>query len=129
MIGEFLFVHSVYTVVVIHRSHAKWSTKHSTNTLRSMLLLHHLFDYVMDIASTLISESTTRTTFEKYVVCTVIYLMYILILAPTLPSAYCSIIISLKFASHLCIHLFLDTPQFLFSLRDTSSVSSDLCQN
>ena len=72
MVGELLLVHSVNTVVVIHWAHAKWSTKHSTNTLRSMLLLHHLFDYVMDIASTLISESTTRTTFEKYVVCAVI---------------------------------------------------------
>ena len=72
MVGEFLFVHSVYTVVVIHRAHAKWSTKHSTNTLRSMLLLHYLFDYVMYIASTLISDSITRTTLEKYVVSTVI---------------------------------------------------------
>ena len=55
--------------------------------------------------------------------------MYILILASSLRSTYCSIIISLKIASHLCIHLFLETPQFLFSLGDTSSVSSNLCQD
>ena len=55
--------------------------------------------------------------------------MYILILASPPPSTHCSIIISLKIASHLCIHLFLETPQFLFSLGDTSSVSGNLCQD
>ena len=71
MVSKFLLAHSVYAVVVIHWAHAKSSAKHSTYTLRSMLLLHHLFDYVMYIASTLISDSITRTTLEKYVVSTV----------------------------------------------------------
>ena len=61
--------------------------------------------------------------------------MLILIVARTplfSPSSTSTIIlsiVSLKLASHLCIHLFLKTPQFFLSLCDTSSVSSDLRQN
>ena len=93
-----------------------------------MLLHHHLFDYIVDIASTLISKSTTRTTLKKDIVCAVIYLMYILVLAWT-RSTSSSIILSLKFTRHLSIQLFLNTPQFFLSLRHTSSLSCDLCQN